>query len=284
MHPADKAVLRLAIGTGPGRADRLRTRADGALRGLHDGRPAAVQARAAAARSLKGVVVGLVVGGLLAAGVLMVPILENYAVTGVMLTGVLLYAVYFAGARSAQPADDHPGDRPRRDSGGGRRRAGPGARRSAWPWPWGSASGVLVSGISHALLSGCSACQPAPASVPVEPGGGEMDGLAGHAGRHAGVRARADQPCLLSAGHHEDGALGPAGRFDQTPRSAGRELVGSTLMGGRHGACGLARPVDVAEPVDADAVDGGCRVLGGQPAVRRPADAPRRRRSGAMPW
>ena len=52
---------------------------------------------------LKGAVMGFVIAALLVVGVLMVPILENYAVTGVMLTGALLYAVFFAGARSANP-------------------------------------------------------------------------------------------------------------------------------------------------------------------------------------
>jgi hypothetical protein len=36
-------------------------------------------------------------------GVLMVPVLEHYKVSGVLLTCVLLYAVLFAGARSANP-------------------------------------------------------------------------------------------------------------------------------------------------------------------------------------
>ncbi|MDM0030519.1 DUF2955 domain-containing protein, partial [Variovorax saccharolyticus] len=52
---------------------------------------------------VKGSVLALVIGALLLTGVLMVPILENYAATGVLLTGVLLYAVFFAGARSANP-------------------------------------------------------------------------------------------------------------------------------------------------------------------------------------
>jgi hypothetical protein len=51
----------------------------------------------------KGALMAVVIAALLAAGVLMVPILENYAVTGVMLTSVLLYVVFFAGARSANP-------------------------------------------------------------------------------------------------------------------------------------------------------------------------------------
>ncbi len=52
---------------------------------------------------LKGAVMAMVIAALLVAGVLMVPILENYAATGVLLTGALLYAVFFAGARSANP-------------------------------------------------------------------------------------------------------------------------------------------------------------------------------------
>jgi hypothetical protein len=45
----------------------------------------------------------VVIAALLVAGVLMVPLLENYGLTGVLLTGALLYAVFFAGARSANP-------------------------------------------------------------------------------------------------------------------------------------------------------------------------------------
>ena len=52
---------------------------------------------------VKGAVLALVVAALLVAGVLMVPILKHYALTGVVLTGALLYAVFFAGARSANP-------------------------------------------------------------------------------------------------------------------------------------------------------------------------------------
>jgi hypothetical protein len=52
---------------------------------------------------LRGAVMAVVIAAFLAAGVLMVPILENYAVTGVVLTGAFLYAVFFAGARSANP-------------------------------------------------------------------------------------------------------------------------------------------------------------------------------------
>jgi hypothetical protein len=52
---------------------------------------------------VKGAVFALVIAGVLVAGVLMVPLLENYRVTGLLVTAVLLYAVFFAGARSGSP-------------------------------------------------------------------------------------------------------------------------------------------------------------------------------------
>jgi hypothetical protein len=52
---------------------------------------------------LKGAVLAVVIAVMLALGVLMVPILQHYAVSGVVLTSVLLYTVLFAGARSANP-------------------------------------------------------------------------------------------------------------------------------------------------------------------------------------
>lgn len=46
---------------------------------------------------VKGIVVALILAGLVGAGVLMVPLLEHYAVAGVLLTAVVLYAVFFGG-------------------------------------------------------------------------------------------------------------------------------------------------------------------------------------------
>ena len=90
--PADKAVLRLAIGLGLAVLIAYGLALPAPFVGCvmtvlmvcKPGPPIPF---------IKGVVIALVIGGLLAAGVLMVPILENYAVTGVLLTGVLLYAV-----------------------------------------------------------------------------------------------------------------------------------------------------------------------------------------------
>ena len=102
LHRADKAVLRLAIGLGFAVliAYGLALPAPFIVCLLtvvmlcKPGPPIPL---------LKGVLLVGVVATLLVAGVLMVPLLENYAVTGVLLTGVILYAVFFAGARRASP-------------------------------------------------------------------------------------------------------------------------------------------------------------------------------------
>jgi len=102
MDRADKAVLRLAIGLGLSVLIAY---------GLALPVPFVVCVLTVLLLSkpgppipfLKGAVMGLVIAALLVAGVLMVPLLENYPVTGVALTGALLYAVFFAGARSANP-------------------------------------------------------------------------------------------------------------------------------------------------------------------------------------
>jgi hypothetical protein len=51
----------------------------------------------------KATVVALMLGILIAAGVLMVPLLENYASTGVLLTATILYAIFYQGLRRANP-------------------------------------------------------------------------------------------------------------------------------------------------------------------------------------
>ena len=52
---------------------------------------------------VKGAVGAAVFGGMLAAGVLMVPVLEHYALAGVLLTAAILYAVFYAGLRRSHP-------------------------------------------------------------------------------------------------------------------------------------------------------------------------------------
>src|SRR5512139_259882 len=52
---------------------------------------------------VKGGVIALVFAALVAAGVLMVPLLENYALSGILLTATLLYGVFFLGLRHSNP-------------------------------------------------------------------------------------------------------------------------------------------------------------------------------------
>jgi hypothetical protein len=51
----------------------------------------------------KAAIVALVLAILIAAGVLMVPVLENYASTGVLLIATILYAIFYRSLRSANP-------------------------------------------------------------------------------------------------------------------------------------------------------------------------------------
>lgn len=102
MNRADKAVLRLAIGLGLsvlvayGLAMQLPFVACvlTVLLLCKPGPPIPF---------LKGAVMAVVIAALLVAGVLMVPFLENYRLTGLLLTAAMLYAVFFAGARKANP-------------------------------------------------------------------------------------------------------------------------------------------------------------------------------------
>lgn len=52
---------------------------------------------------VKGAVIALVYSALVAAGILMVPLLENYAMGGILLTATLLYGVFFLGLRGSNP-------------------------------------------------------------------------------------------------------------------------------------------------------------------------------------
>lgn len=51
----------------------------------------------------RGAVTALVLAALLAAGVLMVPVLESYALTGVLMTAAILYALFYQGLRTSNP-------------------------------------------------------------------------------------------------------------------------------------------------------------------------------------
>jgi hypothetical protein len=102
MHRADRAVLQLAIGLGLSVLVAY---------GLALPVPFLVCVMAVLILSrpgpplplLRGALMAVVIGVMMAAGVLMVPLLEHYAATGIVLTGVLLYLLFFSGALAPSP-------------------------------------------------------------------------------------------------------------------------------------------------------------------------------------
>lgn len=229
MDRADKAVLRLAIGLGVAVliAYGLALRAPFVVCVLtvlllcKPGPPIPF---------LKGAVMAVVIAALLVAGVLMVPILENYAVTGVVLTGALLYAVFFAGARSANPLTI--------------------ILVIAFTWipvagvadqalstvlsaavGVGLGTGILVSGVSHALFPDA----PGPANIAAAPA--VSPETAGWVALQATLVVMPvfvlalTNPSFYLPAIMKTVALGQQAGSTNA-RSAGRELVGSTLMGG----------------------------------------------------
>ena len=180
---------------------------------------------------LKGAVMAVVIAAFLAAGVLMVPILENYAVTGVVLTGAFLYAVFFAGARSANPltiifviaftvipvagvADQAL------------------STVLSVAVGVGLGTGVLVSGVSHAFFPDA----PGPANIAAAPTTVSPETASWEALRATLVVMPVfvlalTNPAFYLAAIIKTVALGQQAGSTNA-RSAGRELVGSTLMGG----------------------------------------------------
>lgn len=179
---------------------------------------------------VKGAVLALVVAALLVAGVLMVPVLKHYAATGVLLTGALLYAVFFAGARQANPltiilviaitvipvagvADQAL------------------TTVLSVAFGVGLGTGVLVSGISHVFFPD----PPAPADAVSAPAIASPE-----AARWAALQATVvvmpvfvlalSNPAFYLAAIIKTVTLGQQAGSTNA-RSAGRELVGSTLIG-----------------------------------------------------
>ena len=230
MHRADKAVLRLAIGMGlsvliaygltlpmPFVICVLTT-----LLLCKPGPPLPF---------LKGLVVAAIVGSVLLAGVLMVPLLEHYRVAGVIVTAVALYAVYLKGALAASPlttilvvaftAIPVAGVLDQAL-----------VTELSVAFAVGLGIGVLVGGISHGLFPD----PPAPARATAAPAPVTREGA-----RWIALQATLvvmpvfvlalTNPALYIPTIMKTAALGQqAGAVNAA--SAGRELVGSTLMSG----------------------------------------------------
>ena len=102
MHSRDKATLRLTLGLGLAALIAY---------GMALTAPYVVCVMAVILLSkpgpplplVKGIVAALIIAVLVAAGVVMVPLLENYAIAGILLTAVMLFVIFFAGLLSGSP-------------------------------------------------------------------------------------------------------------------------------------------------------------------------------------
>ena len=229
MHRADKAVLRMAIGM----AIAVLIAYGFALRSPFVVCVVALLLLCKPGPPLpfvKGLVVAGVVGGVLLAGVLMVPLLENYRLAGVAVTAVALYAVYFKGALAANPlttilvvaftaipvagvADQAL------------------VTALSQAFAVGLATGIFVSSISHALFPD----PPAPAGAAAT-----AVSVSRETAHWVALQATLvvipvfvvalTNPALYLAAIMKTAGLGQQAGVTNAA-SAGRELVGSTLMG-----------------------------------------------------
>lgn len=230
MHRADKAVLRLAIGLGLavliGYGLDLQLAFVVPLLTIlflcKPGPPIPF---------VKGAVVAVFIAGLMVAGVLMVPLLENYPVTGVLLTAAVLYAVFFAGARKANPltiflviaftfipvagvADQAL------------------ITVLAQGVGLGLGIGVVVSGLSHALFPDAPGpAQAAAAPVDVSREAASWGALQATVVVMPVFVLALTNPAMYIPAIMKTVGLGQQAGSSTDARSAGHELVGSTLMG-----------------------------------------------------
>lgn len=235
MERADKATLRLTIGLGV---------AVLVAYGLALPLPFVVCVMAVFVLSkpgptlpfAKGAVAALLLALLVVSGVLMVPLLENYATAGVLLTAAILYAVFYIGLRQANPLTmvlvisfaiiPVAGVAEQALAG-----------RLSLTLAAGVVTGTLTNALSHGLF-------PDAPSTPGEQTGPRS--LDAETARWVALRATLivmpvfvlalTDPSLYLAAILKTVALSQQAG-ETNARSAGQELVGSTLMGALIGAC-----------------------------------------------
>jgi hypothetical protein len=279
IAPADKAVLRLAIGLGLA----VLVAYGFALQMPHVVCLMAIMLLCKPGPPIppvKAAAISLLLAGLLVTGVLMVPLLENYALAGVVLTGAILYALFFFGIRTGNPLTMLLV-----------------VAFTLIPVA-GVAEQALVTIISVTIAVGDRGRQPgqrlfaclfpdAPAAKAAKPSPPSRETASWIALRGTlvvmpvFVLALTD-PSFYLAAIMKSGHSGAAGGFDRHPLGRAR-AGGIDPDGGGDGPGRLDRPVALAEPVDADAVDDGGRPVGRRTAFRGQAHASPAR-SGAMPW
>lgn len=227
--PADKAALRLATGLGLAVlfAYGLALPAPYAL---------AVMAVLVLCKPgppiplFQGLIMAVAVAALVAAGVLMVPLLDHYALAGVGLTSALLYAVFRSGGAGANPRTTIlaiavvliP------VAGVAEQALAP---QIGLTLALGIGTGVLVSNVAHALFPDA----PGPANKQAAPEPPAADAASWMAMRATLVVMPVfvlalTNPAFYLAAIMKAVTLGQQS-CSTNARSAGRELVGSTLMG-----------------------------------------------------
>ena len=227
IAPADKAVLRLAVGIGLA----VLVAYGFALQMPHVVCLMAMMLLCKPGPPIppvKAAAMALLLAGLLVTGVLMVPLLENYALAGILLTGAILYALFFFGIRTGNPLTMLlvvaftliPV-------------AGVAEQALvtiiSLTIAVGIAVGSLVSGFSHAFFPDAAAGKAAKASPPSRETASWIALRGTLVVMPVFVLALTD-PSFYLAAIMKAAALGQQAGSTDT-RSAGRELVGSTLMG-----------------------------------------------------
>jgi Protein of unknown function (DUF2955) len=235
MERGDKAALRLTIGLGA---------AVLVAYGLALPAPFVVCVLAVLVLSkpgpplplVKAAVVALMLAVLITIGVLMVPLLENYAATGVLLTATILYSLFYAGLRKANaltlvfvisiaiiPV------------------AGVAEQALAGRLSLAVAVGIVIGALVNILSSGLFPDLPGAPVNHAAPRAVDPD-----TARWIALRATLivmpvfvlalTNPSLYLAAILKTVALGQQAG-ETNARSAGKELVGSTVMGALIGAC-----------------------------------------------
>lgn len=184
----------------------------------------------------RGTVTALVLAALLTAGVLMVPVLENYALTGVLLTAAVLYAVFYKGLRAANPVTMVlvmafaliPV-------------AGVADQALVGMLSLTVAAGVVVGGAVKTLSYALFPDEPAvgaksPTAVPLRHDTAAWIALRATLIVMPVFVLALTNPSLYLAAIMKTVTLGQQAG-ETNARSAGKELVGSTLMGALVGAC-----------------------------------------------
>jgi hypothetical protein len=180
---------------------------------------------------VKGAVLGFIVAALLLAGVLTVPLLKNYPVSGVLVTSALFYTVTYTSARKANPLTlfMHVALVFIPTAGVANQAATTLLARTTGV---ALVIGVVASAVAHAVFP--DAPEPAKAA-PAAPAGASPEAAGWLALQATLIVMPMFMLALSNPAFYLQGVMKTVGLGQQagatTARTAGRELVGSTLVG-----------------------------------------------------